>query len=75
MGVMRNSFKIFVGKPEGKILLEKIKRSWEDNIRIDLGEIRWKVVDWMYLGQYRVQWRVFVNTIMNCRFHKRWGVS
>jgi len=41
------------------------KRRWEDNIRMDLKEIGWVVVDWMPLAQGRVQWRAVVNTIMN----------
>jgi hypothetical protein len=40
-----------VGKPEGRILLGRPKRSWVDNIRMDLGEVGWSVVDWMvWLG-------------------------
>jgi hypothetical protein len=36
---------------------------WEDNIRIDLREIRWEGVDWIHLAQDREQWQV--NTVMN----------
>jgi len=36
---------IFVGKPERKRPLEIPRRSREDNIRMDLGEIWWEVVD------------------------------
>jgi hypothetical protein len=35
---MRNSYKILVGKPEGKRPLRRHKRRWEDNIKIDLRE-------------------------------------
>jgi hypothetical protein len=31
---MRNSYKVFVGKPEGTSQLGRPKRRWEDNIRI-----------------------------------------
>jgi hypothetical protein len=41
MGEMINAYKILVIKPEGKILLSKPRHRWEDNIRIDLKEIRW----------------------------------
>jgi hypothetical protein len=34
-----------VGKPEGKRPLGRPKRRWEDNIRIDLSEIRWEGVE------------------------------
>jgi hypothetical protein len=37
----------------------------EDNIRMDLREIGWKVVEWIHLAQDRDQWRALVNTLMN----------
>jgi hypothetical protein len=57
MGESRNSYKILVGKPEGKRPLGRRRRRWEDNIRIHLGEIVWGDVDWMHLAQDRDQWR------------------
>jgi hypothetical protein len=41
---------ILVGKPEGKRPLGRNRRRWEDNIRMDLREIRWEGVDWMHLS-------------------------
>jgi hypothetical protein len=41
MRKLRNTFKILVGKPDGKRPLERPRRRWEGNIRVDLGEIRW----------------------------------
>jgi hypothetical protein len=35
MGEMRNVYKIFVGKPEGKRPLGRFKHRWEDNIKIN----------------------------------------
>ena len=32
----RSAFKMFTGKPTGKRPLGKLRRRWEDNIRIDL---------------------------------------
>jgi len=34
---------------------------------MDFREIRWEVVDWMYLAQDKNQWRAVVNTVMNLR--------
>jgi hypothetical protein len=48
MGCMRNVYLHFVGKPEGNITLIRPKRRLEDNIKMDLGKIRWEV-DWIYL--------------------------
>jgi hypothetical protein len=44
MREMRNTYKILVGKPEGKRPLGRPRRRWEDNIRMDLREIRWKML-------------------------------
>jgi hypothetical protein len=40
---------------------------WEDNIRMDLWAVVWKVVDWIHLARDRNQWRAVVNTVMNLR--------
>jgi hypothetical protein len=37
---------------------------WEDNIKMDLREIEWGAVDWIYLVHDRVQWRALLNTVM-----------
>jgi hypothetical protein len=38
-----------------------------DNIKTDLIEIGWDVVDWIELAQDRDQWRTLMNTVMNIR--------
>jgi hypothetical protein len=38
-----------------------------DNIRLDIREIRWGGVAWMYVAQGRDQWRNLVNTVMSFR--------
>jgi hypothetical protein len=40
---------------------------WEGNIKIDLREIEIDEVKWTRLAKDRVQWRAFVNTVMNLR--------
>jgi hypothetical protein len=44
-----NAYKLLVGRPEGKRPLGKLRRRWVDNIRMDLGEVRWGDVDWIGL--------------------------
>jgi hypothetical protein len=52
---------------EGKRILGRPRHRWQDNIRMDLAEIVWEGVYWIYLAQERGQWQVLVNTIMNFR--------
>jgi hypothetical protein len=54
-GDERNAYNILVGKPEGKRPLEKTRRSWEDNIKINLRELGWGSMDWIDLAQVRNQ--------------------
>jgi hypothetical protein len=41
---MKNAYRIFVGKPEEKRPLGRLRRGWED-IRMDFMDIGWEVVD------------------------------
>jgi hypothetical protein len=50
MREMRNAY-ILVGKPEGRIPHRKHRSGWENNIRMDLREIDWEIVDWINLAQ------------------------
>jgi hypothetical protein len=45
VGEERGVYKVLVGKPDGKRLLGRPRHRWEDEIRIDLGEIGWRGVD------------------------------
>jgi len=58
--------RVLVGKPEGKRPLGRYRRRWEDNIEMDLREVRGGG-DWMEFVQDRDRWRVLVNTVMNLR--------
>jgi hypothetical protein len=55
MRQMKHAYKILVGKLDGKILLGRPRRKWEDNIRMDLREIWWEGVNWIHLAQDRDQ--------------------
>jgi hypothetical protein len=67
MGEGRGVYRVLVGRPEGKRSLGKPRRKWEDNIKMDLREIGIGGANWIRLAQDRVQWRAFVNTVMNLR--------
>jgi hypothetical protein len=60
-------YRVLVGRPEGKIPLERPRHRWEDNIKMDVREIRFDGANWIQLALDRVHWRAFVNTVMNLR--------
>jgi hypothetical protein len=49
-----------VGNPEAKKSLGRPRRRCENNIKIDLREMRWGGVDWINLNQDRYKWRALV---------------
>jgi hypothetical protein len=53
MGEKRNVYRLLVRKPEGKRPLGRPRRRRIDNIKMDLLEIRFSVVDWIGLAQDR----------------------
>jgi hypothetical protein len=67
MGEGRGVYRVLVGGPEGKRPLERPKRSWEGNIKLDLREIGIDGANWIQRAEDRVQWRACVNTVMNLR--------
>jgi len=56
-----------VGNPERKRPLGISRRRWEDNIKLDLQEVRWGDLDLVDLAQVRGRWRALVNVVMNLR--------
>jgi hypothetical protein len=63
------------GKPEGKRPLGRPRHGWENNIKIDLQEMRCGSVDWIKLAEDRDRLRALVSAVMNLRFHKMRGIS
>jgi hypothetical protein len=53
MGEKRNVYRLLLGKPEGKRPLGRPRRRWIDNIKMDLLEIGFSVVDWIGLARDR----------------------
>jgi hypothetical protein len=67
MGEGRDVYGVLVGRPEGKRPLERPRRRWEDNIKMNLREIGMGGASWIRLAQYRAQLWAFVSTVMNLR--------
>ena len=56
-----------MGKPKGNIPLGRPRHRWEDNIKMDLQEVRCEGMDWIELAHDRDKWRALVNGVMNLR--------
>jgi len=65
MGERRGVHRVVVWKPEGKRLLGRPRRRWEDNIKMGLEEVGCGDMDWIELAQNRDRWRASVNAVMN----------
>jgi len=61
----RTSYKVLVGKPDGKKPLGRPKHRWEDNIKMDLQEVGCEGMDLIDVAQDRERWRALVNAVMN----------
>ena len=71
----RGVHRVLFGKPERKRPVGRPRRTWEDNIKVDLQEVSWSCGDWMELAQDRDRWRALVGTVRNLRVPKMRGVS
>jgi hypothetical protein len=61
----RGVYRVLIGRPEGKRPFGRPRHGWEDNIKLDFGEIGIDGANWIQVAQDRVQWRAFVSTVMN----------
>jgi hypothetical protein len=53
---------------EGNRPLARPRRRWEDNINMELQEVRCGGLDWIDLAHDRDRRRALVNVVMNLRF-------
>jgi len=63
------------GKPEEKRPSGRLRRRWEDNIKMDLQEVVGGCGEWMESAQDRDRWRALVSTAMNLWIPKMRGIS
>ena len=67
MGERRGVYRVLVGKLEGKGPFGRLRRRWEDIIKMDLREVGCGGMDWLELAEDKDRWRAFVNAIMSLR--------
>jgi hypothetical protein len=67
IGGKRNTYRLLVGKSEGRRPLGRPRRRWVDNVMMDLVEVGWGDVDWIGLAQDRNRWRALVNSVLILR--------
>jgi len=66
MREISNSHIILVGKTEGKRIFKKGDIDW-NNIKMDIRDVGWHSVDWIYLAQCRSKLRADVSKVMKIR--------
>jgi hypothetical protein len=64
VGDRRGTYRVLVGRPEGKTTLGRPRPRWEYNIKIELTEVGWNM-DWFYLAQDMETWRTVVSAVLN----------
>jgi hypothetical protein len=64
---LRGVYRGLVGKTEGNRELVKPRRSWENNIKIDLKEVGYRNMDWIDVSEDRDRWWAPLNVVMNIR--------
>jgi hypothetical protein len=60
-------YRVLVGNPEGNKTLGRPRRRWEDNIKIDLQEVRCGGKDRIELARDRDRWRTLEIAVMTPR--------
>jgi len=64
----RGTYRVLVGRPDGKRPLGRPRHRREDNIAMNLKELSWGVMSWIALNQGRDSWRAVVNAVMKLQF-------
>ena len=64
---VRSTLKILTGEPTKRIALERSRRRWEDNIKINLKERVVNTRNWIDSAQDRDYWSALMNVALKFR--------
>ena len=67
VGDRRSTYSVSERNREGLTLIGGGRRSWKDNIKMDLQEVGWGGIDWIDVAKRRDRRRTVVNAVMNRR--------
>jgi len=62
----RGVYRVLVGRPDGKIPLERTRRRWEDHIKWVFNK-RGGDIDWVDMVRDSDTWRALVDAVMSLR--------
>jgi len=65
MGERRGIYRVLVGKPGRKRPAGRPRHRWDDNIMMDLQEVKCGHMDWIKLAHDRDRWWALVHVVMN----------
>jgi hypothetical protein len=68
VGSKEASLEVNAEKPQRKKPLGRPRHRWEEIIKMDLQEVGYWDMDWIYLVEYSDRWRALVSAVMNHRF-------
>ena len=63
MGDKRGTYRVFLGRLEGRRSLGGPRHGWENNIKME--EVGWRGIDWIDLAQDWDRWRALVNAVVS----------
>jgi hypothetical protein len=63
----RGVCRVWIGNFRRKIPTGRLRRRWENNIKMDLKEMGCGDIEWSELAQERDRWRALVKAVMNLR--------
>jgi hypothetical protein len=64
-GDRKGTYRVSVGRPDGKRLLGRPRHRWEDTTKMNLQGVGWRGMDWIPLAQGRDSLRALVNVVMS----------